>query len=95
MKNIEWFKTEIEPSLINYVVKYVGGEGDFGKLDGVQFDSEEFGGYIYFWEYGFVGLQLMNYRTNEEFVEDSLLEIESEGQEVEQKIKMIMSYIAP
>ena len=93
MKDIQWFKTEVAPKLTNFILKYVEGEGDFGELNGVQFDSEELGGYIYFWEYGYIGLQLVNYKTDEELVEDSLLEIESENSEVEEKLKSIIGYI--
>ena len=53
MKDINWFKRHIEPQLLNFEVKYVNGNGDFGILNGVQFESKKLGGYIYFWEYGY------------------------------------------
>lgn len=93
MKDIKWFRTEVAPKLINFNVKYVGGEGSFGRLQGVQFDSEELGGYIYFWEYGYVGLELINYQTDNELVEDSLLEIGSEDVEINRKIDTILTHI--
>ena len=93
MKDIQWFKTEIAPKLVGYTLKYVDGEGDFGKLNGVQFDSEKLGGYIYFWEQGYIALQLMNYKTDIELVEDSLLEVESEEREIEKKLKDIVLHI--
>lgn len=46
---IEWFNVNIKPLIENdYDIKYISEkDGDFGDLYGVQFDSEQKGGYIY------------------------------------------------
>ena len=95
MKNIEWFKKEIAPNLIGFTLKYVNGEGDFGWLEGVQFDSQQYGGYIYFWSLGFVGIQLSNYEMDVEIIEDSLLELECDEELIKIELKKIINYIAP
>lgn len=58
----------------SFEIKEIIDEGDLGKLRGYQFDSENFGGYLYFWSNGFLGIQYMNYQTMEEIIGDSLLE---------------------
>lgn len=59
----------------DFDVKKISGEnGDFGDLIGVQFDSDDCGGYIYFWSNGFIGFQLFDYLSDEEIIEDTLLE---------------------
>jgi hypothetical protein len=69
-------------------IKKVSEEGDLGSLRGYQFDSENAGGYLYFWSNGFVGFQYMDYQTMEEIIVDSLLE--SNDKEVPDQVEKIM-----
>ena len=42
--------------------------GDFGDLHGFQFDSEKFGGFVYFWSSGFVEYHLVDYKSECEII---------------------------
>lgn len=57
---------------MGYEVKNVTQtDNSMGDLLGFQFDSEKFGGYVYLWNSGFVGRQLLDYKTGEEIIEDA------------------------
>lgn len=71
----EWFLLEYFPRLEQtYSIKYLEEPGDFGLLRGVQFESTSKGGYLYFWENGFVGLLLVDYGKGESIIEDGLFD---------------------
>lgn len=42
--------------------------GDFGDLEGMQFDSDRCGGYLYFWSSGGIEYQLVDYEQGYEVV---------------------------
>ncbi|MFN3301339.1 MAG: hypothetical protein ACK41Z_14225 [Sediminibacterium sp.] len=73
MRSYNWFINEIIPKMKGYEIKYVNERGDLGELNGIQFDSEKKGGYIYFWSSGYIGLQLVDYEKGEEIISDILL----------------------
>ncbi|MCJ8292750.1 MAG: hypothetical protein HRT58_22645 [Crocinitomicaceae bacterium] len=63
MKDITWFKKEVEPLLKGYSVEYKFFEnGDFGDLNQVEFNSKERGGEIDFWSSGWLGVHLVDYK---------------------------------
>ena len=76
-KGMAWINENMKEALSSsYEVKHVtSDDGDLGKLSGIQFDSEEMGGYIYFWSSGFVAYQLVDYLREEEIIEDTTEEI--------------------
>jgi hypothetical protein len=76
---IEWFNLNLKPLLGNdFELKFVNEEGgDLGDLAGVQFDSEQKGGYIYFWSSGYIGFQLVDYVSEIELVDDTTEEVGS------------------
>ena len=40
--------------------------GDFGALEGIQFDSIKCGGFLYFWSTGMIEYHLVDYEKGEE-----------------------------
>ena len=51
------------------------GSGDFGDLDGFQFNSDQFGGFLYFWSSGMIEYHLVNYKSGIEIVPITSLNI--------------------
>ena len=73
-KDIEWFKTQIAPTLVNYELQYrFYTEGDFGPLSQVIFESPQKGGGIDFWGLGWLGIDVYDYEK-EESLQNVLLE---------------------
>jgi len=69
MKNINWFKEEVESSLKDYEIKYKFFEkGDFGLLHQVEFNSDKRGGEIDFWSTGWLSVHLVDYIKGEELI---------------------------
>jgi hypothetical protein len=69
MKDVNWFKKQVEPGLKGYEVKYKFFEkGDFGSLNQIEFNSEEQGGEIDFWSTGCLGIHLVDYKKGEELL---------------------------
>ena len=65
-KNIEWFKKNIISSLSGYDVTYRQYEsGDFGALSQVILESPAKGGVIDFWEKKWLGILLVDYKTED------------------------------
>jgi hypothetical protein len=65
--DINWFKKEVAPSLTDYELKYkFFEEGDLGSLDQVEFNSEQIGGNIDFWNSGWLGIFVWDYRSQEQ-----------------------------
>lgn len=84
VKNIEWFKKEIEPQLKNYELQYRFYEqGDFGSLNQVLFESKEKGGNIDFWGLGWLGVFIWDYIEKEEILNTLL-----EPHQIEEKEKI-------
>lgn len=85
MKNIIWFKEEVEPCMKNFEIKYKFFEkGDFGALNQVEFNSKEKGGEIDFWSTGWLGVHLVDYTKGEE-----LLNVFLEPHREEEKEKVL------
>jgi hypothetical protein len=67
--NIEWFKSELAPQLPGYELEYkFFGEGDFGALNQVEFNSSKIGGNIDFWSLGWLGVFVGDYQKEEELI---------------------------
>jgi hypothetical protein len=67
MKNLEWFKDEVSHTLKEYTLNYkFFKEGDFGSLNQVEFNSKKIGGNIDFWEFGWLGIFVWDYETEEQ-----------------------------
>lgn len=61
MKDINWFKKEMSPLLMDYEVAYKFFEnGDFGSLNQVEFNGEKQGGEIDFWSSGWLEVYLVD-----------------------------------
>ncbi|WP_227429538.1 hypothetical protein [Psychrobacter sp. I-STPA6b] len=57
-------------------IDYVDGYDDnFGNLIGFQFNSDEFGGYIYFWSNGLSSYHLVNYFVGSEVIPEKIVNI--------------------
>ena len=66
MKDIEWFKNQIAPTLVNYELQYrFYNEGDFGSLNQVIIESPQRGGGIDFWGSGWLGIDIFDYEKGE------------------------------
>jgi hypothetical protein len=50
------------------------GVGDFGNLDGFQFNSDKFGGFVYFWSSGNIEFHLVDYERGNEVVPITLVQ---------------------
>lgn len=50
------------------------GVGDFGDLDGFQFNSDKFGGFLYFWSTGVIEFHLVDYESGNEVVPITLVQ---------------------
>lgn len=69
LHNIEWFKSELAPQLKGYELEYkFFGEGDFGSLNQVEFNSSKIGGNIDFWGLGWLGVFVWDYQKEEELI---------------------------
>ena len=79
-KRIEWFKTIFNNKIDKYPdIRYISeSESDLGALEGLEFNSNIKGGYIYFWSSCYIGFQIVDYVNGEEIVKDTLLEVSSE-----------------
>ncbi len=78
---IDWFKSKLVGTLKDkFDIKYLSeSNGDLGELEGVQFDSDSMGGYVYFWSSGYVGYQLMDYKTLDDIFEDTTCKIQNDS----------------
>ena len=47
-------------------------QGDFGDLEGVDFDSDHCGGFIYFWSSGSIQYHLYDYKLDVEVILNTL-----------------------
>ncbi|MBL0743088.1 hypothetical protein [Chryseolinea lacunae] len=86
MKNVSWFKEEVEPYLQSFEVNYRFFEdGDFGDLNQVSFDSNEKGGEVDFWSSGWLSVFLYDYLTS-----TIILHVMLKPDEEEEKEKVLM-----
>ncbi|RYZ19921.1 MAG: hypothetical protein EOO16_18470 [Chitinophagaceae bacterium] len=69
------------------------GSGDFGELDGFQFNSSEFGGFLYFWSSGVIEYHLVDYKSGVEIVPITLLNI-NEDESTEAAIEGLLTGIS-
>jgi hypothetical protein len=76
---IEWLKkSKLMAKLNRYDLKYISNpSGDLGDLEGVQFNNESKGGYLYFWSNGFVTYHLFDHQKKEEVIEETLHETDN------------------
>jgi len=61
-------------------------QGDFGDLEGVQFDSDYCGGFLYFWSSGSIQYHLYDYKLDAEVILNTLEPIGSD-----EAIQMLMN----
>ena len=79
-KRMNWFKQILNENIYPDI-KYISEKnGDFGDLEGAQFNSNEKGGYIYFWSSGYVSFQIVDYLIGEEIIKDTLIEVKEDIQ---------------
>ena len=58
-KNVNWFRKEVEPLLINSVAQYRHFlNGDFGALDRVEINSDKIAIEVDFWELDWLGIYI-------------------------------------
>lgn len=92
MRDINWFKKEVEPCLKGYEIKYKFFEkGDFGSLNQVEFNAEKQGGEIDFWSTGWLGVHLVDYINGEELL-NAFLEPHQE-EEKEKTLKRLQELL--
>ncbi|OUS69425.1 hypothetical protein B5G52_17060 [Pseudoalteromonas sp. A601] len=75
-----WKKNKLIP-LINGKYEIINRTepcGDLGELIGIEFNSAQKGGYIFFWTNGYLGFQLVDYEKEIELIEDSLVNIDTD-----------------
>lgn len=79
-----WKKNKLIPLLIDKyeVIDRAERDGDLGELVGVEFNSDQKGGYVFFWGNGYIGFQLVDYINELELVEDSLVKMETDDFDV-------------
>lgn len=83
MFDISWFNKEVAHKFTKYSIEQKSfGQGDFGALEQVIFDSTDIGGNLDFWEYGWLGIFIYDYNTDE-----TLLNVMISPNEVEDKKK--------
>lgn len=64
---LAWFKEEMEPRLSGFSLAYRSfGEGDFGHLERVEFESEALMGTFDFWSHGWLDMHVIEPVTVEE-----------------------------
>jgi hypothetical protein len=69
IRNLNWFKDIIAPTLKGYEIKYkFFEEGDFGSLNQIEFNSESNGGEISFWSSGWLEIHFVDYIKGEEIL---------------------------
>lgn len=67
--NTTWFRAVVEPQLQGFQVTYrFYPEGDFGALDQVAFDSDDYSGEIDYWSSGWLSVGLWDHRKNEQML---------------------------
>jgi hypothetical protein len=82
IKNIDWFKKEVASTFTGYVLNYkFFDKGDFGSLNQVEFNSDTMGGNIDFWELGWLGIFVWDYKKEEELI-NVLLEPHQEKEKI-------------
>jgi hypothetical protein len=52
-------------------------QGDFGDLEGIQFDSDHCGGFLYFWSSGSMQFHLFDYQSDTEVVPNTLESVDT------------------
>ncbi|QLF49568.1 Uncharacterised protein [Capnocytophaga ochracea] len=88
-KKIEWFKKNIATYLSGYDITYrLYEEGDFGALNQVVLESSTKGGVIDFWEKEWLGVLLVDYKT-----EDVILNILLDSNEKDKQNEVLASLL--
>ena len=62
---------------IRYRDSSAGFDNNLGNLSGIDLDSAEYTGYIYFWDNGFFDFGVFNLKTNEEQVPSTVIETDN------------------
>lgn len=76
---IIWFRQKLNERIYSEIKFISEKNGDFGDLEGVQFNSDEKGGYIYFWSSGYISFQIVDYINGKEIVKDTLIEVKDDA----------------
>jgi len=73
MREKDWFIEKMKPKMSSFQFELVSGNNEFGALDGIRFDSNQIGGYIYEYSNKEVGLHLYDYRNDEEIISEIII----------------------
>lgn len=77
-----WFNENLLPELESrgYQIKLIDeAKSDFGPLKGVQFETEQKGGHIYFYGSGFYNFHFYDFVTDDDLIEDTHGNYQNEG----------------
>lgn len=83
MSYIEWYEICFQALKVNfkargYEVKIRSAStSDLGAFKGIEFNCAAQGGYIDFWDSGYVGYQLVDYLSGEQLIADTVTLIHS------------------
>ncbi len=92
IKDIEWFKQVIAPTIKGYEIKYRFYEnGDFGPLNQVILDSPKKSGGIDFWGLGWLGVDLFDYERDEQLI--NILLTPNQKQEQDDALKHLQELL--
>ena len=71
-----WLKNTLKPQIdgLYEIMDISESDGDFGPLEGIQFNSPKQGGYIYFWGNGLLDFHMVNYQSMEEIIPTTMVE---------------------
>ncbi len=67
-------------------------QGDFGDLEGIQFDSDHCGGFLYFWSSGYIQFHLFNYQSDIEVVPNTLQSVDT-GEMVQEYVNFLIQKV--
>lgn len=90
---IDFFDEELRPLLREGVRITVRNDSEdsnnLGYLEGVDLDSEEYSGYIYYWSKGFLDFSVFNIRGQKQEISTRIIETKNFRQNVEQVMKVL------
>lgn len=90
--NLLWFKANYSYLLNQFHVEYrIIEKADFGMLEEIVFTNDFLGGYLHFWENGFIELMLYDYAIDK-IVFNEFIENESNDKKLD-AINQIMAII--
>jgi hypothetical protein len=79
MNFIEYFENNYKPFLKpDIIIKYrdssIGFDNNLGNLYGIDIESDDYAGYIYFWDKGFLDFNVINLKTEEDVIQTTIIE---------------------